>query len=62
MSELEGEGIKAQPIDIEVDELVRWCREQHRPIDQAARAACASFKLRSTMNVSAKRTPSNCPK
>lgn len=54
MSKLEGEGIKAQPVDIDVDELVRWCREQHRPIDQAARAAFASFKLRQrNRNVSA---------
>lgn len=39
-------GIKAQAVDIDVDELVRWCRERQRPIDQAARAAFTSFKLR----------------
>jgi len=32
--------------DVDVDELARWCRERHRTINQAARAAFASFKLR----------------
>lgn len=46
MTRLEPDGIKAQSIDIDVDELVRWCAEQRRPIDQASRAAFTSFKLR----------------
>jgi hypothetical protein len=45
MRKLARKGIKPQPLDIDVEELVSWCREKHRPIDQGARAAFASFKV-----------------
>jgi hypothetical protein len=44
-SQLEREGIETQRVDIDVEELVGWCRVQHRAIDQAARGAFARFKL-----------------
>lgn len=40
-------GVRVRRVDIELDELVRWCRQGGRPIDSAARAAFTAERLRS---------------
>ena len=38
-------GVRAQRVDVDVDALVRWCRLEGRPMDNAARAAYAASQL-----------------
>jgi len=39
-------GVRAQRVDVDLDELARWCRAEGRPLDSAARAAFAASRLR----------------
>ena len=39
-------GVRAQCVDIDLDELARWCRAEGRPLDSAARAAFVASRLR----------------
>jgi hypothetical protein len=43
---LETHGIRVERVEVSTDELNRWCAENKRPLDAAARAAFASEKLR----------------
>ncbi len=38
-------GSPMRRIDVDVEELIAWCREENRPLDANARAAFASEKL-----------------
>ena len=40
-------GVRVQRVDVDLDELVRWCRGEDRPLDSAARAAFVAPRLRS---------------
>ncbi len=40
------EGLRTERVDIDVEELVKWCRARSRPVDSSARAKFASRKLR----------------
>lgn len=42
---LERLGFAARPFEVDVDELLRWCREQRRKVDGAARSAFVAEKL-----------------
>lgn len=48
LAELARAGVWARKVDVDVDELVEWCRSEGRPVDGAARAAFAVLKLRQT--------------
>jgi hypothetical protein len=39
-------GVRAQRVDIDIDELARWCRADGRPLDSAGRAAFVASQLR----------------
>jgi len=39
-------GGRVRRVDIDLDDLVRWCRHEGRPLDSAARAAFAAERLR----------------
>lgn len=43
--DLAKEGIRAEPVDIDLDELIEWGRANDRPIDGKARAEFTSRKL-----------------
>ena len=43
-------GVRAQRIDIDLDELARWCRAEGRALDSAARAAFVASRLRFAHN------------
>jgi hypothetical protein len=45
MSDMRAHGIDAHPVDIDVEELLLWCRAEARQLDQSARAAFASIKM-----------------
>jgi hypothetical protein len=38
--------LDVRPIEVNVDELAHWCKNQKRKVDASARAAFAAFKLR----------------
>src|SRR5712691_1053313 len=40
-------GVHVRRVDIELDELVRWCRHEGCPLDSATRAAFTAERLRS---------------
>lgn len=40
-------GVRVRRVDIDLDDLMRWCRHEGRPLDSAARAAFAAERLRS---------------
>ena len=44
--DLAREGMRAERIDVDVDELASWCRETGRALDGAARAQYATERLR----------------
>ena len=46
LADLARAGVWARKVDVDVDELVEWCRSEGRPVDGAARAAFAALKLR----------------
>jgi len=39
-------GVRAQRVDVDLDELARWCRAEGRSLDSAARAAFVASRLR----------------
>ena len=39
-------GVRAQCVGIDLDELARWCRDEGRALDSAARAAFVASQLR----------------
>lgn len=39
-------GINIFKVDVDVEELIRWCQDQGRPVDGAARAEFVSMKLK----------------
>ncbi len=39
-------GVVFRKVDIDVEELVEWCRSQRRPVDGAARAIFTAEKLK----------------
>ena len=39
-------GVRAQRVDVDLDELARWCRVEGRSLDSAARAEFAASRLR----------------
>lgn len=39
-------GIRAERVDVDVEELVKWCRARSRAVDSSARAEFTSRKLR----------------
>ncbi len=43
-------GVRVRRVDIDLDELARWCRHEGRPLDSAARAAFAAEGLRSVFD------------
>jgi hypothetical protein len=42
LDELANNGVNAQPIEVDVDDLVAWCAESECTIDGSARAAFAA--------------------
>ena len=40
------EGVRAERVDIDVEELVKWCRANSRLVDSSARAQFTSRKLK----------------
>lgn len=40
-------GVHVRRVDIDLDDLVHWCRAEGRPLDSAARAAFTAERLRS---------------
>jgi len=46
LADLARTGVSARKVEVDVDELVDWCRSEGRPVDGAARAAFAAWKLR----------------
>lgn len=41
-------GVPARRVDVDVEALARWCREEGRPLDAGARAEFAARVLRGT--------------
>ncbi|MDZ7291407.1 MAG: hypothetical protein ONB44_09345 [candidate division KSB1 bacterium] len=39
-------GMQVEPVEVDVDELVAWCKEQGIPMDSAARSRYAAEKIR----------------
>ena len=54
LADLARAGVWARKVDVDVDELVEWCRSEGRAVDGAARAAFAVLKLRQTNKEQAK--------
>ena len=54
LADLARAGVWARTVDVDVDELVEWCRSEGRAVDGAARAAFAVLKLRQTNKEQAK--------
>ncbi len=46
MLNLAEQGVRAERVDIDLDELVEWCRAKNRPLDGKARAEFTSRKLK----------------
>ncbi len=45
--QLTATGLRVRRVDVDLDDLVRWCRHEGRPLDSAARAAFTAERLRS---------------
>jgi hypothetical protein len=43
--ELEARGLQTVPVDVDVKELVEWCRRHEKEVDGGARAQFVSAKL-----------------
>ena len=39
------DGLDIHKVDVDVEELIEWCREKNLPLDGAARASFAATKL-----------------
>ena len=46
IEDLARQGVLAQKVDVDVNELQAWCSAQNRPLDSSARAAYAAAHLR----------------
>ena len=46
IEDLARQGLLAQKVDVDVNELQAWCSAQNRPLDSSARAASAAAHLR----------------
>jgi hypothetical protein len=46
IEDLARQGVLAQKVDVDVNELLAWCSAQNRPLDSSARAAYAAAHLR----------------
>jgi hypothetical protein len=46
LRELRGSGVTIRRVDVDVDELLRWCRASGRAVDGPARAAFVAQRLR----------------
>ena len=46
LKDLRSRGVAAARVDVDVEELSRWCAEQRRRVDSAARANFVAVKLR----------------
>jgi hypothetical protein len=46
LADLKSQGLAAEPCEIRVTDLVRWCADRKLPVDSAARAEYVSFMLR----------------
>ena len=46
MVELRRQGAQAEKIVIDVEDLLKWCQEQDRPVDAVARAEYAAAKVK----------------
>jgi len=46
IEDLARQGVFAQKVDVDVNELQAWCSAQNRPLDSSARAAYAAAHLR----------------
>jgi hypothetical protein len=46
IEDLAREGVFAQKVDVDVNEVQAWCSAQNRPLDSSARAAYAAAHLR----------------
>src|SRR5262245_42040383 len=44
--ELRSKGVRVQKVDINVEELIHWCRDQKIPLNGASRSRFAANKLR----------------
>jgi hypothetical protein len=45
MSQLQRAGQRTQKVEVDVEALAEWCRQRQRPVDVAARAEYAAFRL-----------------
>jgi hypothetical protein len=43
LAELESKGTRVEKVPVDIEALVRWCREQARPVDGPARAEYAAM-------------------
>lgn len=55
LPKLRRQGIIPRRVDIDVEELLRWCQSEGRPVDASARVIFTAEKLRE--KIEAKRTP-----
>ncbi len=46
IEDLARQGVLAQKVDVDVNELQAWCSAQNRPLDSSARAGYAAAHLR----------------
>ena len=46
LADLKCQGVAAEPFEVRVADLARWCADRNLPIDSAARAEYVSFMLR----------------
>lgn len=44
-AELRGQGLRIEPVDVDVERLVAWCAVHGRPVDAKARSAYAAELL-----------------
>jgi hypothetical protein len=46
LKELRAQGMRVEPVEIDVKELVAWCQKQGIPLNSAARSRYAAEKIR----------------
>ena len=57
MIDLLGQGTRAHRVEVDVEELVQWCRDNERKLDGDARAAYAVARLQETVRSKEERQP-----
>lgn len=50
LKKLRRQGIEPVKVDVDVEELLRWCESQHIPVDGNARSTYVAEKLRELSN------------